>query len=280
MSAASKKKVRKLAPIIALLVLGGLFGVARASITGSEFNVAVGSNFLDPNNYILFQTSVGAVVNQVETGTTMQFTLGATNNTSAATKFYFTGSITQNGAAVTSPTVQFACSSPTGYTCPVNGLAAAYDFPYLNATGAQPGTYQISFTAVDVTTSAVSYSPTYSFVVSSPAAGLAKNQFSASTLMTLNLNGSQQQTIYAALPSAGLPIGTTDSTAGTATTAGGFVRPITLILNNVGTSTIVVTDGNNTVTLGAGDVIAAAFVASVKASVIEGIPGVLRVGIP
>jgi hypothetical protein len=60
-----------------------------------------------------------------------------------------------------------------------------------------------------------------------------------------------------------------------------FASPITLILNNVGTSTIVVNDASgNSVTLGAGDVIAAQFLSTVQAHVIEGVPGSLRVGLP
>jgi hypothetical protein len=53
-----------------------------------------------------------------------------------------------------------------------------------------------------------------------------------------------------------------------------------LILNNVGTSTIVVADDYNSVTLGAGDVIAASFLSSVNASVTDGTVGSLRIGMP
>jgi hypothetical protein len=94
--------------------------------------------------------------------------------------------------------------------------------------------------------------------------------------MTLTISGTK--TIYAAVPTVGLST-TTDSTT-SASTAGRASGPITLILNNVGTSTIIVTDNNNSVTLGAGDVIAAAFLSSVTASVTDGTVGTLRVGMP
>jgi hypothetical protein len=293
MSAASKKTIRKLMPFGVILAFAALLGVARGSVGGYEFNVAIGPNFVDPNNYILFQTNVGGVVNTVEVGTTLQFTLGATNNTTAATKFYFgvNGAILDSHnnpvAAGSGPALRFACMAGGTYQCPVNGLASAYDFPYLDATNALPGTYTVSFTATDANTNAVSYSPTYSFVVSSPAGALVKNSLSANTLMTITITS--VQTIFAApggstsTANAAKTDSTTSTTNTTLTTAttGAFASPVTLILNNVGTSTIVVYDqSGDTVTLGAGDVIAAQFLSTVQAKVIEGVPGSLRIGLP
>jgi hypothetical protein len=284
MSAASKKTIRKLMPFGVILALGALLGIARGAIVGGgEFKVFVGSNFVDANNYLLFQTSTGGQTNTVEVGSALQVTLGITNITTSTPSFYLTGTITRQDStalpANAGPTVRFACNAPNG--CPINAVATAFDFPTIDGTNAVPGTYLITFTAVDVATNAMSYSSQYSFVISSPAGTLAKNSLTASTLMTINISGTQ--TLFAApgggAVSASSPI---DSTTGTATTAAGvFASPVTLILNNVGTSTIVVNDASgNTVTLGAGDVIAAQFVSTVQAHVIEAVPGSLRIGLP
>jgi hypothetical protein len=278
MSAASKKTIRRLAPFLALLAFVALVGVAGASISGPEFKVYVGSNFVDANNFLIFQTSTGGQVSNVELGSGLQFTLAIANNYNSAGSFYETATVTPTqplppGAVL--PTVQLGCNQPTG-GCPINAAATSFDFPTISApAGVVPGTYQISFTASDINDTNSGASPTYNFVISSPAAALAKNQLSANTLMTITISGTK--TIYAAMPTAALS--TTDSTT-SASTVGRASGPITLILNNVGTSTIVVTDGNNTVTLGAGDVIAAAFVSSVTASITDGTVGTLRVGLP
>jgi hypothetical protein len=279
MSAASKRTIRRLVPFGVIVTLAALLGVAGASIGGSEFNVYIGSNFLDANSFVIFQTPQGGLVNSVEVGSALQFTIGIANNTNAPQAVYLTANVTlQNGTPVPAgagPTVKLGCNAPNG--CPINAAATAFDFPAIDATGAVPGTYLLSFVATDAATNNQSYSPTYSFVVSSPAAALKGNSLSASTLMTINLSGTQ--TIYAA-PTAAAP-SAVDSTTGTASTAtSAFARPVTLILNNVGTSTIVVNDDYNTVTLGAGDVIAAQFLSTVRAHVIEGVPGTLRVGLP
>jgi hypothetical protein len=272
-------------PFAVILAFATLVGVAGASISGPEFQVSVGANFVDANNFILFQTSTGAVVNTVEVGSGLQFTLSIGNNYNSANSFYETATVTATQAlpaGAVLPTVQLGCNQPAqpGGTggCPINAGATAFDFPTISApAGVVPGTYQIYFTASDINNTNSGNSPTYSFVISSPAAGLAKNQLSASTLMTLTISGTK--TIYAALPTLAAPSIPTDSTTGT-TLNGTASRPFTLILNNVGTSTLVVSDGNNSVTLGAGDVIAAAFLSSVTASVTDGTVGTLRVGMP
>jgi hypothetical protein len=269
-------------PFAAIFAFIVLVGVAGASYNGPEFQVNVGSNYVDPNNFILFQTSTGGQVNSVEVGSALQFTLGISNNYNSAGSFYETATVTATQplpAGAVLPTVQVGCSKPaqpgTG-GCPINAGATSFDFPTISApAGVVPGTYQIYFNASDINDTNSGVSPTYSFVVSSPAAALAKNQLSANTLMTLTISGTK--TIYSALPTVALST-TTDSTSATAAARGG--SPITLILNNVGTSTIIVTDDNNSVTLGAGDVIAAAFAASVRASVTDGTVGTLRVGMP
>jgi hypothetical protein len=269
-------------PFAVIFAFIALLGVAGASITGPEFKVYVGSNFVDPNNFILFQTSTGGQVNSVEVGSALPFTIAISNNYNSAGSFYETATVTPTQAlpaGAVLPTVQLGCNKPdqpgTG-GCPINAAATAFDFPTISApAGVVPGTYQIYFNASDVNDTNSGGSPTYSFVISSPAAALAKNQLSASTLMTLTIGGTK--TIYSALPT--VSVSATDSTT-SAMTAGRAGGPIILILNNVGTSTIVVTDDNNSVTLGAGDVIAAAFASSVRASVTDGTVGTLRVGMP
>jgi hypothetical protein len=289
-SAESKKHIRRLAPFMALLAFAALLGVAGASTGPSaEFTVAAQIGWSDTSSFLLFQpagSAVGPSVNSVEINTTASTLISVTNKTSAtASSVTYTPSMTITPpAGVTLPatwTPSFTCYGSSTPSASCDGyLSGNTTFFYANfdTTGWVPGTYTAVFTATDPVNTAylAGNSPAYSFVVSSPAAALAKNQLSASTLMTINISGTK--TIYSTLPAAA-PTSPTPTDSTTLTRAA-YNNPFTLILNNVGTSTIVVTDDNNSVTLGAGDVIAAVFISTVRASVVDGTSGMLRIGLP
>jgi hypothetical protein len=302
MSAESKKHIRKLAPIAALLAFAALLGVAGASTGPSaEFTVATQTGWSDSNSFLIFQpagANVGPTVNNIEINTSASVLISVTNKISSTTTqvSYVPAMAITPPFGVTLPstwTPTFTCygSSTPSTTC--NGYYSGnttFFYANFDTTGWAPGTYSVQFTATDPANTG--YEPgssqAYYFVVSSSAATLAKNSLSASTLMTINLTGTKM--IYAAMPvpaaasastssSSSTTLTTaTDSTTGTRVAYAG--APFTLILNNVGTSTIVVSDGNNIVTLGVGDVIAAVFAANVTASVVDGPSGSLRVGLP
>jgi hypothetical protein len=243
--------------LFALFAAAVLAGAAGASSNGPELSLAAAS--VDSNGFITYSN----LANNVEVGTSNSFVVSVTNNTNQALNFIPAASVTFGGSPVGAPAARFSCSP-----CVLPALGIYPLFVTIDGTGATPGTYQVSVTASDAAFPTLGgSSPTYSTVISSSAGTLAKNSLSASTLMTINLVGTK--VIFSAPP-----IQATDSTAGAPTLG----SPIVLILNNVGTSSISVTDGNNTITLGAGDVIAAAFWSSVRASVIDGTSGSLRVG--
>jgi hypothetical protein len=275
---------------IVLFTLVALMSGARA--TSPEGQVKAGASFVDANNFILFSptpSSAAGTKDNVEVGQVAYFSIVLANTTSAGVSFKVTAAVTQSGGTPTNPpTVQAGCSN--GCQWYVAGLQQINLNGTIDATNASPGTYQLQLTATDASSSAPpAVSPVYNFVISSPAATLASNSLKASTMMTINLSGTKMiyfggSGIQAAADSSKLSTTATDTTLTTTTTTTAGTVPvgvaIMLILNNVGTSVIVITDGNNSVTLGAGDVIAATFFGNVTASVTDGTSGSLRVAIP